>query len=349
MPHHTHDPFLRRAVLMLTVNSLIALALSLSDGHGLGMNMVYSQCIGFSIWGLMELVLKWLVHDWDTQWRRLVLLVPVAVVIGYPLGTLLADILLQHNGLGHLGEQPGKFWGMLLMSLGVGTGMTYFYLSRSQLAAQRQRTEQALRLAAESRLKLLETQLEPHMLFNTLANLRMLISLDPERAQAMLDHLIAYLRATLSASRTTTHTLEQEFERLRDYLALMVVRMGPRLQTTLDLPQNLRGLAVPALLLQPLVENSIQHGLEPKLEGGHITIRAKLQGQQGQQGQYLCLEVTDTGCGLKLPDDAADHNGFGLTQVRERLATLYGAAATLKLVAIPAGGTSASVEFPVKP
>ncbi len=343
MSHRTRDPLTHRALLALTVNSLIALAISLFDEHGLWMNMVYSQCIGLSIWGLIEVALRWLVSDWDTHWRRLVLLVPLAVVIGYPLGSLLADTLLQHNSLNYLGEQPRKFWGMLLMSLGVGTGMTYFYLSRSQLAAQRQRTEQALRLAAESRLKLLETQLEPHMLFNTLANLRMLISIDPERAQAMLDHLIAYLRATLGASRTSTHTLEQEFDRLRDYLALMAVRMGPRLQYTLDLPEDLRGLAVPALLLQPLVENSIKHGLEPKVEGGHITIRAS------QQGQQLCLEVTDTGCGLKPSVEAADQSGFGLTQVRERLATLYGAAGTLKLVAVPAGETSASVEFPVNP
>ncbi|MBK7002550.1 MAG: histidine kinase [Rhodoferax sp.] len=347
MTERIHDPLLHRALLALTVNSLIALALSLFDEHGLWMNMVYSQCIGLSIWGLIEVALRWLVSDWDQQWRRLVLLVPLAVVIGYLLGTLLADTLLQHNSLGYLGEQPGKFWGLLLMSLGVGTSMAYFYLSRSQLVAQRQRTEQALRLAAESRLKLLETQLEPHMLFNTLANLRMLISIDPERAQAMLDHLIAYLRTTLSASRTTTHTLEQEFDRLRDYLALMEVRMGPRLQYTLDLPQNLRGLAVPALLLQPLVENSIKHGLEPKVEGGHITIRASLQGQQGQQGQYLCLEVADTGCGLKPANETADQSGFGLTQVRERLVTLYGAAGTLKLVAVPAGGASATVVFPM--
>ncbi|MBL0299124.1 MAG: histidine kinase [Betaproteobacteria bacterium] len=113
------------------------------------------------------------------------------------------------------------------------------------------------------------------MLFNTLANLRMLISLDPARAQAMLDHLIAYLRATLNASRSATHSLATEFERIADYLALMGVRMGPRLQVRMDLPQDLRGLAVPALLLQPLVENSIKHGLEPHPRRRSLDITAR--------------------------------------------------------------------------
>lgn len=91
--------------------------------------------------------------------------------------------------------------------------------------------------AAEARLKLLETQLEPHMMFNTLANLRVLVATDPPRAQEMLDHFIAYLRATLGASRAALHPLADEFARLQDYLALMAVRMGPRLDYTLELPE----------------------------------------------------------------------------------------------------------------
>ena len=131
--------------------------------------------------------------------------------------------------------------------------------------------------AAEARLRLLEAQLEPHMLFNTLANLRALIGVDPQRAQTMLDHMIAYLRATLRASRADAdrpHTLQDEFARLQDYLELMAIRMGPRLQFALELPEALATQPVPPLLLQPLVENSIQHGLEPKVEGGRITVRA---------------------------------------------------------------------------
>src|SRR5690606_21211369 len=141
----------------------------------------------------------------------------------------------------------------------------------------------------EARLKLLEAQLEPHMLFNTLANLRALIAVDPQRAQEMLDHMIAYLRATLDASRATSHPLAAEFERLRDYLALMAIRMGPRLAFQLELPPALAAQPVPTLLLQPLVENSIRHGLEPQVQGGRIKVTAR------QEGEALVLEVLDTG------------------------------------------------------
>jgi LytS/YehU family sensor histidine kinase len=204
------------------------------------------------------------------------------------------------------------------------------------------RIEEVGRQASESRLRLLETQLEPHMLFNTLANLRTLIAIDPARAQTMLDHLIAYLRATLSASRAGTHTLEQEFERLRDYLELMAVRMGPRLQFTLDLPAALAAQTIPPLLLQPLVENSIQHGLEPKVQGGSITVSARLEGGR------VCLEVCDTGLGLGPATPGSDGKGFGVGQVRERLATVYGAAGTIDFVAVQEGGTRATVSFPLK-
>ena len=114
--------------------------------------------------------------------------------------------------------------------------------------------------------------------------------------------MIGYLRATLNGSRTTTHTLQAEFDRLRDYLELMAIRMGPRLAFSLQLPPELAQHPVPALLLQPLVENSIQHGLEPKVEGGRVTVNARREGGQ------LVLEVVDTGVG---PYDAA-RRGHGL-------------------------------------
>src|SRR3569623_437905 len=115
------------------------------------------------------------------------------------------------------------------------------------------------------------------MLFNTLANLRALSGVDPNRAQEMLDHMIAYLRATLNASRAASHSLQAEFDRLQDYLELMAIRMGPRLRFTLDLPGALAQDTVPSLLLQPLVENAIQHGLEPKVGGGEVRVAAHLR------------------------------------------------------------------------
>jgi LytS/YehU family sensor histidine kinase len=175
------------------------------------------------------------------------------------------------------------------------------------------------------------------MLFNTLANLRVLITLDPPRAQAMLDRLIAFLRSTLEASRAGTHTLADEFARLDDYLALMAVRMGPRLHAQLRLPPELAALPVPALLLQPLVENAIRHGLEPKVEGGHIELSA------ARDGPHLLLAVRDSGLGWP----GTPREGFGLAQVRERLAALYGAAARLQIGPAAGGGTLATLTLPL--
>jgi LytS/YehU family sensor histidine kinase len=155
--------------------------------------------------------------------------------------------------------------------------------------------------------------------------------------------LNGYLRATLSASRSSQakHTLEQEFERLHDYLELMHIRMGPRLQFTLDLPAPLRGVHVPPLLLQPLVENSIRHGLEPRVEGGSITITAR------QTGDQVCIEVADTGLGFD--STAPQGTGFGVAHVRERLATLYPGVGSLRLSRMEPGGTCAVVTLPLQP
>ena len=331
----------------VVLNSVIALGITAFGEHTFSSNWVYSQCIGLSIGTLTVLGIRMLIPDWETQWRRIAIIVPVAAVAGFMLGTAMADALLGTNSMAYWHTQPRKAWGFLALSLCAGAVLTYFAVSRAQLAQERERAEAARRQATEARLKLLESQLEPHMLFNTLSNLRALIAADPAQAQTMLDHLIAYLRATLSGSRSATHTLAQEFDRLRDYLELMAVRMGPRLSFSLDLPGTLREIGVPPMLLQPLVENSIQHGLEPKVEGGNITVRAALH------GTTLTLEVEDTGLGF----DATAHpplqppvpgRGYGLGHVRERLQTLYGAEATINFIAVNAGGTRARVTIPYK-
>jgi LytS/YehU family sensor histidine kinase len=266
----------------------------------------------------------------------------VGTMLGAGVGSLIGDLLTGGDSaarvlLGH----PRGMLAMLLTTIVPGIAATLWFYSRGRLAASEARAEQAQRLAAENQLRLLEAQLEPHMLFNTLANLRVLIGLDPPRAQAMLDQLIAFLRATLNASRVGRHALSAEFSRLADYLALMQVRMGDRLQARLDLPDALATLAVPPLLLQPLVENAIRHGLEPQVAGGRIEVRA------ARDGNDLVLTVRDTGVGLQRASPDGSH--FGLQQVRDRLATLYGAAASLTLAgaADAEGGTCATVRLPI--
>ncbi len=331
---------LRRGLIVLPVNTLVALLLTLAVRGPFWENLVYSNCIGLFIWGLIELGALRYIRPGANGGLRWAVLILLAVLLGYALGSRLASLLLGHPLLAYWQFETRRAAGMLLVSVLTGGGVSYYFASRTRLAQTRAQAEAAQRQAAEARLKLLQTQLEPHMLFNTLANLRALIATDPPRATAMLDHMIAYLRATLSASRQGTHPLAAEFERLQDYLELMAVRMGPRLRYTLDLPPELAEQPVPALLLQPLVENSIQHGLEPKVDGGSITVQARRDGGQ------LVLEVSDTGVGLDADNSRPGGTGFGLAQVRERLATAYGAQAALEFVAATAGGTWARITFP---
>jgi LytS/YehU family sensor histidine kinase len=214
------------------------------------------------------------------------------------------------------------------------------FLSYFRLQELKLQQAEAQRQAAEAKLTLLQSQLEPHMLFNTLAHLRVLIKLRPDEAQTMLDQLIAFLRATLHASRTQSHALADEFARLADYLALMQVRMQQRLRVELQLPPELAATPVPPLLLQPLVENAIKHGLEPNVDGGQLRVAAQLV-----EGQ-LVLTVSDSGVGVRGAGEAAG-TGFGLSQIRERLAHRYGPAARLELSMPPEGGCAATVRIPL--
>jgi len=336
---------MQRGLPVWAVNTVIALGLTAFGDGDFGGNLVYSHCIGISIWLLLEAAQRLLLPKPKQQWRRLYLIVPLCVTLGYAAGLYLAARLLSDRTDGLWSEHPRLVLGYLLMSLMAGGALTYFFMSREQLALANEamalasaQTEAAQRQAAESQLLLLQSQLEPHMLFNTLANLRALISTNPAAATAMLDRLNAYLRATLNASRATAHPLQTEFDRLRDYLELLKVRMGPRLRYSLELPGELAQLAVPPLLLQPLVENAIQHGLEPKVEGGSITVKAR------EKGGELSLEVIDTGLGL--PPDRSLVAGYGLTQVRERLLASYRGLGTLELQAGPVMGTRARITFP---
>ena len=321
-----------------------------------GRTLVYSWCIGLSIQLLIEAgrygLAAWMrpgdpgnvaLREHWPGWRWMLPWSVGAAVVGYYSGSLLADAITG----GHYTHSPfGNLRALsliLMLSLGLTLAAVWFFYSRSRMLTLQTLTEAAQRSAAESQLKLLQSQLEPHMLFNTLANLRVLIATDPTRAQAMLDRLISFLRATLSASRSGSHALADEFAHLGDYLALMAVRMGPRLAVHVDLPDALRALPVPPLLLQPLVENCIHHALEPKVQGGRIDLSA------ARDGDTLVLRVRDTGIGLS---QAPPGNGtkFGLRQVRERLATLYGTRASLTLEEVSGdeGGTLATVRLPLQ-
>ena len=307
-----------------------------------GIPMLYSVSIGLVTWAWIDIGRHLLPSSAETGWPAGLSgmgLVVSGILAGYLVGTWLAD-----QWFGWSSWAPGaareQLRASILVTVLAGVAVSYYFYSTNKSAWLIRKMTEAQRHATESRLKLLETQLEPHMLFNTLANLRVLIGTDTARAQVMLDHMIAYLRATLGASRATMHPLQAEFARLRDYLELMAIRMGPRLAYSLSLPPALAGQSVPTLLLQPLVENSIKHGLEPKVQGGRIDVSARLE------GAMLVLEVIDSGVG---PAGTGSGSGFGLAQVRERLVAAYEQHASVAFSAAPEGGARCTIRLPAGP
>ncbi|MDE2370130.1 MAG: histidine kinase [Burkholderiales bacterium] len=344
----------------------IAVLLTAIDGTHFGAKFTYSMAIGGCCVGVVE-CLRLATAALDDalrrrrgeppraarpsrSWRGYVPTVVASLLIGPALGSWIGDRLTGYHTPSLLSLAESNTRMTLALTL-LGAALShYVFANMERLAVARAEAEAARRLAAENQLRLLQSQLEPHMLFNTLANLRVLIALDPARAQAMLDHLIAFLRATLSASRSDAQTLAAEFAQLGDYLALMAVRMGPRLAVELDLPPALAAHPVPPLLLQPLVENAIKHGLEPAVEGGRIRVAAR------RVGDRLLLTVADTGVGLASAaagaaatagaNGSAQGGGFGLEQVRSRLAALHGADARLTLAAAAGGGAQATIDLP---
>ncbi len=348
--------FLVRGFRTFLIGICLGLIEALASRNSLWTSLVHSVSIAMLCWFCIDSA-RLRVAGWqrrrrlargeeapDTRWPGWRWMVPIVVggsIVGFAGGNFVTSLIVGHEMSGFFRSTPQQAVALLLGSLVPGLAITYWFYSRESLAMKEAAVQTAQRQAAEHQLKLLESQLEPHMLFNTLANLRVLIGLDPPRAQAMLDQLIAFLRATLAGSRAAQHPLSAEFARLADYLALMQIRMGERLQARFDLPPALADRPVPPLLLQPLVENCIKHGLEPAVAGGRIEVSA------AREGDTLVLRVRDTGVGLT--GEPGDGTRFGLVQVRERLATLYGARACLDLAAVadPEGGTLATLRLPL--
>jgi signal transduction histidine kinase len=345
---------LRSGLYGLVVGAVIAFL----NSQSLWVTLVYSLCIALLCWFCLDLgrrmVAQWVPGaranglsrggDGWPGWPWMSVIILVGCTIAYSGGTALGDWITGLQSPNLFGTRSlRESIAALLFCVVPAVAITHFFYARGAIAQRDAAAESARQQADESRLKLLESQLEPHMLFNTLANLRVLIAADPPRAQAMLDQLIAFLRATLSGSRALEHPLASEFARLQDYLALMQVRMVDRLSSRFELPDSLAHVPVPPLLLQPLVENCIKHGLEPAIAGGQVEVCA------AREGDVLVLSVRDTGVGL--PAGIGTDGGFGLRQVRERLATLYGSGAslTLEVAQDTAGGTLATIRLPLAP
>jgi sensor histidine kinase YesM len=195
---------------------------------------------------------------------------------------------------------------------------------RNEALTRQAQQDRTARQLADTRLKLMQAQVEPHFLFNTLASVQDLAEGKAPEAAALTRQLIAFLRAGLAGLRDDTTTLAREFDMAAAFLAIMKTRMGDRLSFELHLPDELADESVPPAMLISLVENAIKHGLEPALDGGRMTLSAR------RDGCTLTVEVSDTGLGLGT-ETTDGSGGLGLTNIRERLAAIYADDATLSV------------------
>jgi signal transduction histidine kinase len=208
--------------------------------------------------------------------------------------------------------------------------------AEAALQGERLRAERIEREAALANLRALQAQIEPHFLFNTLANVTSLIDPEPGTAKRMLESFIRFLRASLAATRLQQTTLGRERELIAAYLDVLQVRMRERLRYRVDIAPELESFALPPMLLQPVVENAIAHGLEPKVEGGEVDVSAR------REDGRVVIDVADTGVGF----GAATRGGVGLTNLRERLDALYGDGARVEILDNAPCGTRVRLTLP---
>jgi sensor histidine kinase YesM len=302
--------------------------------------LVISQCYGISMCLIIMFSL------WAFKPRRrssTVFIILIGMACGILTGHLLAASFLQQ-------VLPTFMWGWkktFLKNIGLWlvlvTTIGYFFYSKKHLQINKEiiQQERINRLssekeALEANLRLLQAQIEPHFLFNTLSNVLSLIDTDQAKGKSMLVNLIHYMRTSLSRTLPEATTLDQEIDMIKAYLNIQKIRMGERLHFDIELPDAVRKLPFPPMLLQPLVENAVKHGLEPAIEGGEITIKVV------EENSLIRIEVQDTGNGFSSYKTA----GVGITNVRERIRLLYGDKGRLILQANDPHGVKAIIEVP---
>lgn len=251
---------------------------------------------------------------------KTVVVAPASVLIGFEISAAIVRGNVPHVfGRARLGTWD-NYGPSLLISAILFVCVSLFLQSmrmRATLETERREAAEARQSETAARLALLQAQIEPHFLFNTLANVQSLIERDPARASTMLDSLNRYLRASLRRTRDATSTLGEELELVEALLKIASIRLGERLSYTIDVPADLHALPFSPLLLQPLVENALLHGIEPSIDGGVIVIRGRMRGDKFE------LNVIDTGVGLGKSDTRL-HGGVGLANVAARIRTLHG-------------------------
>ena len=319
------------AAFCTVVGAVLSLAMR---GALVPVYLAASYSIGFSIQGCIACV-----HLYGPSWLSRWVGETVAAMGGMILGFGIAGVLLDGHPLFLLGSYAPLLIGVLLSGVGLAGSMAVEHLweARRRLARAERDALARDKALAEAELRVLQAQVEPHFLFNTLANVISLIHTHPDRAARLLERLTSLLRASLSRTRRTDGTLEDELAVVRAYLEIQAVRMAGRMSYEVEARPGLETVRMPPLLVQPLVENAVLHGIEPSAAGGRVTVRAE------RSGREVRIRVADDGVGLN-PDTA--RQGVGLANVRERLRATFGERGRLVLSETPGGGVSADLRIP---
>jgi len=276
----------------------------------------------------------------------------IAVTVAAFIGTLASGLLIGRTLTQMFTVEPMLLGIVVFTTVAIGIGtvtaMVLVYRERAARAdvdvvRASSRQHELEKQVLEARLKLMQAQIEPHFLFNTLASVQQLAEGKAPEAAELTRELIAFLRAGLAGLRDDTTTLEREFAMAAAFLAIMKTRMGDRLAYDLHLPDPLRNRAIPPAMLISLVENAINHGLEPSTSGGQLWISAREVLDENKT--TLVIEVRDTGLGLGAGNGATMGGGVGLSNVRERLEAIYGEHARLQIEENSPHGVVAMIEI----
>ena len=352
--------FARTVAMVLMVNAASALSVVVLRGltsagltgkqfvEALITSVVYANCCGTLAALAMPRVARRLSRKpFPMSWVYYLGAILVISVIG----CLIAVIILTRIGM----FPPSRYWLIFRSSLAVSTVIaliigvsTYFYqrlkhrleLTTRELQLKELEEERARKLALEARLSSLESRIHPHFLFNTLNSVSTLIRIDPDRARSMVYKLSNILRRLLRKTENFS-PLREEISFIDDYLAIEVVRFGDKLRFYKEVDANTLDRLVPSMILQPIIENSIKHGLANKVEGGMVRLRAWLEGTR------LHISVEDDGVGIqegKLGN--LFEQGIGVSNVNERLRVLFGPGYRMLIESKPGEGTRTLIEIP---
>jgi hypothetical protein len=336
----------RRVLLTFVVSTLFGL---LNTINSLAPNLIVIGRAWFV--GFFVMMAFGVFEQWPRRvrgWLPRLILQLLGVVAAVPIGAALAYVLTT-GGHPDFKNEPKRVVGFSMLvfegvlfapwiALGAMVRQRDVFAHNQALAFELEKSELE-RKAVDARLRLVQAQVEPHFLFNTLANVQALVDAGSPQASQVLKSLIAYLRAAVPRLHETSTTMFQELQLVRAYLEVMHMRMPDRLQFELRIEEGATGLRCPPMTLLALVENAVRHGIDPSEEGGRIDVHVQLRDGRCR------IRVTDTGVGLKATGGGL---GTGLSSLRERLQLAFAGDAHVRLIEVEPHGVCAEADFPAR-